>query len=91
MIRNHLKFVYLSDQGVSELSHEEELRVGSDDDDSPTHVGGSVLCRLIGVVLLDSSLTSEHVNHDEILDIFMKDQTDETEDATKQAELKQYI
>ena len=88
MIRNHLKFVYLSDPGVSELS--QELRVVSDDD-SPTHVGGSVLCRLIGVVLLDSSLTSEHVNHDEILDILMKDQTDETEDATKQAELKQYI
>ena len=89
MIRNHLKFVYLSDPGVSELS--QELRVVSDDDDSPTHVGGSVLCRLIGVVLLDSSLTSEHVNHDEILDILMKDQTDETEDATKQAELEQYI
>ena len=72
---------------MSELSHEEELRVASDDDDSPTHVGGSVLCLLIGVVLLDSSLTSEHVNHDEIFE----NQTDETEDATKQAELKQYI
>ena len=71
---------------MSELSHEEGLRIARDDD-SPTHVGGSVLCRLIGVVLLDSSLTSEHVNHDEILE----NQTDETEDATKQAELKQYI
>ena len=48
--------IYLSVLGVSELSHEELFPAAVD---IPTKVGGSVLCRLIGVVLLDSSLTSK--------------------------------